>query len=374
MTTNNSYAMPKRMTTNNFDAIIKEKLQGFPVGVWVPYYPSQFSPEWLAGIRECGINFVPCSPEEVPAVAAAGIKCLVGDDRVTYVNIGDFTHIAEWIKPLAGNKDIIGMFVWDEPSPAMQRMCGAINTEIQRVLPEFFGYINLHPSYSDDEQRNGMTYEEYLENFVAHASPKLLSYDHYPFLNGDKLTDDYFYNLQAVRDCCNRHGLEFWTFIQSCSFLENRTPSPEDMAWQAFTSLAYGAKGLLYFTYATVTHDKKPHFGPAMVDKEGRRTDRWYAAQKINAFLKEHGSTLLGLKHEGVMFFGWPEQSTVQSFGGLKGAEGGSVLVGCFTAADGKYLLPVNLDLKRAADVVLVFEDRKLPLSLGAGEGELIKL
>ena len=364
---------------NNFDEIILTKLGKFPIGAWVPYYREQLCPERLAAIRDCGINSVPTytpDDEELSLAARAGLKCLVSDNRVTYANVENVSKIREWIPAYIHREEVLGMFVWDEPSPLMMRICGAINAEIQRVAPDTFGYINLHPTYSDPElQREGMTYEEYLEHFVSVASPKLLSFDHYPFLEG-RITQDDFYNLQAVRDCCNRHGLEFWSFLQTCRFLDNVTPEPGQIAWQAYTNLAYGAKGLLYFTYATVTHDLPPRFGPALVDEAGNPTPRYYAAQKINAHLERIGRELLTLTHRGVKFFGYPEKDTAGEFAGLVSVSGGPALVGCFTGKEGKnYLLPVNLRDDAPSALTLTFEGgRTQSLSLGAGEGELLEV
>ena len=202
----------------------------------------------------------------------------------------------------------------------------------------------------------------------------MISFDHYPFLE-NKITEDYFYNLQAIRDCCNRHGLEFWSFIQTCRFLENVTPTPEQVSWQVFTNLAYGAKGLLYFTYATVTHDPATGFGPAMADTDGTLTPRYYAAQRVNRYLEEVGNTLLSLRHCGVKFYGYRCKDTAGAFAGLKDVAGGAALVGCFERENERYLLPVNLSEKRAQICGFPLKtEGALSLSLGAGEGRLIKV
>ena len=140
------------------EQIIEKKLGKFPVGAWVPYYKEQFSPAWLEKIKACGINFIPTktpSPAELDAVAAAGLKSLVNDDRVTYASVKDMTKIKDWLAEYRDREDVFGLFVWDEPSPLMTKICGAINGEVQRVAPNLFGYINLHPTYSDRETQRG---------------------------------------------------------------------------------------------------------------------------------------------------------------------------------------------------------------------------
>ena len=119
------------------EQIIEKKLGKFPVGAWVPYYKEQFSPAWLEKIKACGINFIPTktpSPAELDAVAAAGLKSLVNDDRVTYASVKDMTKIKDWLAEYRDREDVFGLFVWDEPSPLMMKICGAINGQVQRVF------------------------------------------------------------------------------------------------------------------------------------------------------------------------------------------------------------------------------------------------
>ncbi len=44
-------------------------------------------------------------------------------------------------------------------------------------------------------------------------------------------------------------NIPFWTFVQTCSFNSGRRiPTEADILWQVNTALAYGAKGIQYFT------------------------------------------------------------------------------------------------------------------------------
>ncbi len=365
----------------NFQEIIKNKLNDFPVGVWVPYYREQFSKEWLQKIYQCGVNFIPTnSPEEqeLELIRKSGLKCIVSDDQVVYANVKTVYDIRSRLTQYMDREEVMGLFIWDEPSPLMMRICGTINDEVQHIAPHLFGFINLHPSYSDcQKQRDGLSYEEYLEFFVNTAHPKFICFDHYPFLDG-KITEDYFYNLQCIRNCCNTHGLDFWTFIQTCSFGNNITPTDAQIKWHAYTNLAYGAKGLIYFTYATVTHDPDPNFGPALVDLKGDPTSRYYAAADINVYVRSIGKKLLSLSHRGVLFFNYPQESTAEEgFASIEKIEGGPVLAGCFEDENkDKYLFLVNLNQNAEEEFTLVFKGKngkpQQKICLGAGEGRLI--
>ena len=66
------------------------------------------------------------------------------------------------------------------------------------------------------------------------------------------------------------------------------------MRWQIYSSLSYGARGVLYFTYGTPKTFEFPR-GGGLIDAAGRRTRTWYDAQRINANIKQLGPTLMKL-------------------------------------------------------------------------------
>ncbi len=353
---------------NPFNQKMSEKLGGFPIGVWVPYYRSDFSVDYLKEIRSCGVNFVPSissGEEERKAIAAAGLKVLLNDDRVTYCNVTGIGRLKEWLSEYTQDENVIGIFVWDEPSPAMMRICGAINETVQSICPETFGFINLHPEYSDREkQRDGKTYEEYLDFFVKTCAPKVICYDNYPFYKDGFHADSFFSNLSDIAACARKNGLPFWAFIQSASFGENIKPSAAQMRFQVFATLAYGGQGILYFTYKEVVHEKG--FGAGLLDREGKKTDLYFCAKEINADVSKMGNLLLSLKHTGVAGTGkYRRFSTTES-----PCEGKDLFVGLFSGENGDYALAVNGDFEN--ETVITRGGKKYMLA--AGGGTLIKL
>lgn len=360
---------------NCFYRIIKEKLGKFPVGAWVPYYKEGLTLSALERIRESGINFIPtitCSEEELSLIACAGLKALVNDDRITYANVTEIGNICSRVEEYADKEGVLGVFVWDEPTPTMMDVCGAINKQVQKNREDIFGYINLHPDYSDRQnQRDGLSYAEYLEYFVAQCSPRLISYDHYPFYSDGFHGREYFENLAAIRACCNKHGLDFWTFLQSTSFGENVIPSEAQLRFQANTCLAYGAKGLLYFTYTQVIHED--NFGHALENRFGEKTELYEYAKKINAKIEKIGTDLLDADHAGVRFFGekYGEYSTVETDFSVSG---GDFLAGIFSLGGKRYIYLVNLDFVREAEAEIVLGGESRRFRLSAGDGEWIGL
>ncbi len=358
-----------------FQNIIDKKLGAYPIGAWVPYYKEELNAQTLKRIRECGINFVPtlsCEKEELELIEKAGLRALVSDERVTYANVSNISKIDEYVGEYADSSAVLGVFVWDEPSPTMMDVCGLINRQVQKNRPDCFGYVNLHPNYSDcASQRDGLTYAEYLDYFVEHCEPKMLSFDHYPFYYDGFHADEYFDNLAAIRTCCDKHGLDFWSFLQSSSFCKNPIPTENELRFQAHTNIAYGAKGLLYFTYRQVVHEDG--FGYALVDKEKKITELYGYAQSINKQVEAVGKTLLKLTHKGVAFFGdkYINRSTVKPDFTL---EGGNFVVGVFSCGTRKYAYVVNLSFSDSVTARLTHKGKTMEFELKASDGTLIEL
>ena len=358
--------------------IIRKKLGAYPIGAWVPYYEHNLNAKYFAEMKECGINFIPtndCKKEELDIISNSGIKLMVNDDRVTYANINSIVSVKDYLKEYISRDDVLSVFVWDEPSPTMMDVCAVINKQVNKYGDGIFGYINLHPNYSDQQlQRDGLTYAEYLQYFVDTCKPKVISYDHYPFYKDKIGHDKMFENLDEIRKCCNNNGLEFMTFIQSAEYFNHVLPTEEMLRYQVATSLAYGAKGILYFTYAQVIHDTNSEcFGPAVLDKSGKRTHVYESIKQINREIQENGNLFMQLKHKGVVFFSkrFEKFSTIRPDFEINSDE---ILVGIFEHGDKTYLYLVNLTFESRGEVVVIKENKKVVVDLSKGLGQLVEI
>lgn len=231
----------------------------------------------------------------------------------------------ELLEEFGSHPALIGHNVCDEPSMAQFDELSALAARYREILPEAAPFVNLFPIYATEQQLAG-TYADYLAQFMARYKPEVLSYDHYPFLTargaqlaglaegevpgefgdfGQAISPTYYLNLQLIREQALAHGVPFWLFIQTLSFNgTNRDPSKAEMRWQVYTSLAFGAKGLQYFTYWTPDNGVET-FGDAMIDRAGNKTAHYYEVQDINRELHGIGPTLLDLTSTGVWFHGF---------------------------------------------------------------------
>ena len=174
----------------------------------------------------------------------------------------------------------------DEPNAALFESLAVAYDLYDAQTNDKIPYINLFPSYANEQQLGTPTYEEHLKQFFDKVAPQLYtSVDIYPLNIASSINSDYFYNLDVFATECRTRGIPFGVYIQSVSFNKNkRTPDEQEMRWQAYCALSFGAQDIQYFTYCTpisTTEDYKD----ALVDLNNEKTERWYGAQSINRAL-----------------------------------------------------------------------------------------
>lgn len=197
-----------------------------------------------------------------------------------------------------------GVNLFDEPHASyfgrLARAKNALRSRDGGLLP----HVNVWPSHTSPSALGVRNYPTYLQRYTSTVGSPMLSFDHYPLLAGKAHTRDYFYNWALIRRYSLLAGVPSWVFIQSVDFdgrnvglAYRRRPSRADLLWQINVSLAYGAKGVQYFTYWT-PENARSNFGQALISKSGVRTPLYYHAQSVNGYLRVMGGTMLPLRSE----------------------------------------------------------------------------
>ena len=138
-----------------------------------------------------------------------------------------------------------------------------------------------------------------------------------------------------------------------------RGASEAELRWQAFTTLAYGAKSLGWFTYLTeASYGNMTSWEDMVINRDGTRTRHYSMLKYLNGEVLAWAPTLLRLKSTGVyhteplpvMTRSIEESALVESIGG------GMWLIGEFTGEDGgTYMMVVNRDFIEPAVLRLKF-------------------
>ena len=274
-------------------------------------------------------------------------------------------RIRELLDLFGNSPALAGLNLYDEPSSRLFGILALARQALQRHAPEELPYINVWPSYASSSALGTATYEGYLERYMSRVHPPILCFDHYPLLSGGGITADYFYNWATIRKFSLKYGVPSWVFIQSVGFdpsysgfQDRRRPNEAEIRWQVNVSLAYGAKGIQYFTYWTpdVPRDAPIQFGEALVSLNGRRTALYDYAKKVNRCLRVVGKAVLPLVSESVVHareerLPWGADP-FKADGYVSSVSGSPVILGRFRkpgAPDVRYLLVVNRSFANVA-------------------------
>ncbi len=352
----------------------------------------------LKKMHDCGFTvagFVP--PAALDACQAAGLKAIVQDARVSgndWSNVDPKTardKIAAVVKEVHGHPAVFGYYLLDEPSAGLFPGLEVASSAIRELHPGAWPYINLLPNYANAAQLGTPTYEGYLEKFIATCHPTILSYDHYAILEGGGFRGEYFANLEAVRRAALKHDIPFWQIVLSLGALSYREPSPADMSFEVYTSLAYGARGIAYFKYFTPAVG---NFRGGPIDQFGHENPMWHTMQQLNLQIGKLAPTLLKLKSDRVYHFGdVPAGCAGPDDKSLVESIPGPFLVGDFTHEDGsRYFILVNKSFTNSAycavklrkpaariDLISAFSGAATPFVgeqcyLGPGQGAVLKI
>ena len=270
------------------------------IAAWVYGATSLDKEEQFAEIKDCGFNQViinKTSDAELfhnhcKWLAKYELKALWQDGSM-YISdemLGSETPMEDYIN-INENSFLHADITWgnmlrDEPNAKMFDLLAEAYDIYDAKTDDKIPYINLFPSYANEQQLGTPTYEEHLKQFFDKVDPQLYtSVDIYPLNIASGINSDYFYNLDVFATECRNRGIPFGVYIQSVSFNKNkRTPDEQEMRWQAYCALSFGAQDIEYFTYCTPISTTED-FKDALVDLNNEKTERWYGAQSINRAL-----------------------------------------------------------------------------------------
>lgn len=338
----------------------------FPIMAWnhAPNDPAILSKMHDAGLTIAGF----AAAGTLDAVQAAGLKAIVSDARASDYDWTDVNEAKarERIKSLVAevgqHPALFGYYLRDEPNANAFGGLGKVASILRESSPDKWPYINLFPDYAENWQLGSMGYPEYLEKFIATCHPAIISYDNYSLMDDGSIRGNYWSNLESIRAACQKHNIEFWNIVLSVAHFNYREPGPADYRFQVYTTLAYGGRGIAYFTYFA---PQVGNYRGAPIDQFGNATPAWDSMRNVNLQIQKLAPTLLQLHSDRVYHFGpippgaygAPTNSLVTA------VSGDNALVGEFTHRDGsRYVMLVNKDLARSKPAVPQF--RNAPKSL----------
>ena len=320
-------------------------------------------------MAEGGWNLVWCGEKELDVAQRHGLRAQLQDGLLTRTldNSAQRAKLDALITRVRNHPALYSYFITDEPSAAAFPALGKLVTYLRQRDPATLG---VHQPLSHLRQQRATRHEGRQDHGVQGPSaavhevvkPSLVRYDHYQFSKqGDN--PDYFLNLMMIRRTALEARVPFLNIVQACTWTPSmRVPSPDEVRYLVYTTLAYGGQGISYYVYCCPGHTG----GIALAD--GTPTPLYHALKSLNrefvAIAKElqplrsTGSLPCGMSPPGTE--GLPPKApfhfdppvTPLAYSPPERVRG--FLLGYFGTDDKpSHVVAVNLDYKAEATVVL---------------------
>jgi hypothetical protein len=226
--------------------------------------------------------------------AAHGMRALVWDRRFYRVAWGTAEGEALVDSIVADYRDhpgFLGYYFGDEPADSEFTFLDTVFTTLRAADP-------AHPAWNNLFGRGAFaTRERWLDHTRAYhdaTRAPSLSNDHYDLLaTGDR--GMFVENLAGLSAIARERGVPFWSIIQLVQHGPFRALTTGELRWQASHALAYGARGIGYFTYWTPAPDPVWNWQPAVIGWDGTRTAWYDVLAEWNPRVRAAGETLADL-------------------------------------------------------------------------------
>jgi hypothetical protein len=346
--------------------------------------PPPGTDEALDRVAQEGFNLTWVSPEGLDLAQKHHLRAMLTSDLLAPAVLEQPAKLAQLdnlVESVRRHPALEAYYIIDEPGANDFAGLGKLVAYLRDHDQEHLVYINLFPTYANEQQLGvntdealrssadlplgatsrstndpvALRYREYLRRFVTTVKPDLISYDHYHFFKDGKTGaavdgKEYFLNLGLIRSAALEAGKPFLNIIQADTIEKNwRLPNAAETRWLVFTTLAYGGRGISYFTY----------WGPAAYNGlyvDGKPAERLPTIVALNHELTHLGAALMKLETVGVYHtepvpYGaepLPAEAPVQV------RTGGEFVIGLFgTTRRTEAFMIVNRDYQNASEAIL---------------------
>lgn len=263
------------------------------------------------------------------------------------------------VTSLSQKGGLAGYLLADEPS--QKDIAGLIQlaNKIAKVDAKHPCHVNLHPYYDDAQLRQAGidNYAQYIRAASDMPLP-VISFDYYSVAR-NSLRSTWFQNMTLIRNESLRTGRPFWGFILSVPHSVYKHVDASTMRLQAYVNLAYGAQGLVYFTYMTPKPEGVNDYHDAPIGMNGKKTHNYGLVQAMNRELNQvtslfAGATVNRINHISPSFlFAETLKPELTNIKAVKADSDEGILVSEFTKNGHKYAAFVNKDHRNTATMYI---------------------
>ena len=168
-------------------------------------------------------------------------------------------------------------------------------------------------------------------------------------MDDGSVRNGFWQNLEQVHAASRASGVPFCSIVLSVGHFNYREPTRADLRFEVYSALAYGARGIAYFTYFA---PPTGNYRGAPMDQFGNPTPAWHNMQNVNLQVQKLAPMLLQLTcNDTHHFTNIPEGAHGPRPTSLVTAcDGGDFVCGEFTHHDrSRYVLLTNKDVVKSA-------------------------
>lgn len=277
------------------------------------------------------------------------------------------------VKTVMNHPANAGYFIQDEPPLEDIERCEKLVKAIRNIDSTKVCYINFHPRHGSFS-KSGSSYTEYIHQFITRIPLSIISFDFYP-ITGTIIRYGWYDNLETIRKSAIDSGKPFWAFALSSSHWDYPIPTKEHLRLQVYSNLAYGAKGIQYFTYWIPDKD---FYISAPIDRNGNKTTEYYLIKEMNNEINRLShifltSNVIRVSHYGYIPDGTHPLNTFPFFIESINITGNSAIVSELRNKNHHFLMiqnndlrnPIGIDIKTDTYTNIVLKNGKIvPVSL----------
>ena len=334
-------------------------IDDFPISYWCGPTPEFTTLDRYKEIKEAGFTFVMpmCAGTSVEMnrkilgfCQEVGLKAFVADGRMP-VGVPDDAarkRIDAIVADYASHPAFLGYHLVDEPGSGAYSALAQTVAYLKEKDPKHPAFINLYPNYCPLNALGTKTYEEYLARYVKEVRTPFFSYDNY-FSARPKPVERraWVENLDVARKVSLESRTPFWQIVLVTQHFGYASPTIGDLRYEAFQTLAYGGRGVLWFTYwSPAAADAGPRWRHAMIDVTGKRDAHFDEVRTVNGELRALGRELL--RAESVSVTPLKQGAATVTVGRFKGSDGTTLV------------LVANADRVEAAEVSVPVEGERV--------------
>ncbi len=292
--------------------------------------------------------------------SSMGIKLYLQDNRLLLFlseNEQPDARIDTIMMDYFDKESLAGLFLMNKPGLEDLAQLSALQRRIRKSLDVPI-FLNLQPIYAHPTPPDTMDYIDYVSKYADSLKPAHLSCALFPVFE-DRVRKSFYSNLAVLRQVSLEKNIPFWGSVLVTPFYPHPNIKHSHIRMPLYTALAFGAKGVLYFSYRVPANSDNRSYRNAMINRNNETTNVYQMVKNINAKVRRLAPVLLKststgvYNHDSHKGHGLPASQSL-----IDKISNPVVLAGFFKDNTGhRYILVVNTDIRNGCEADIYFTD-----------------